>query len=286
MRIPREGEYKVEVGPVSGGVAENYFADPRVGLNVDTRDPRAIQAAISSNPALFQKAERDEKTAQDIVSRGRQLDRNITDLWQLASSINKISDDKFTATGPAQEWRAAWVDVINTAARLSGAPGLQIDAGTDIKEAQIIAKLRALSSTQMAQQSGFNASSIATSINNALASGSTDKDAANTIVSGMLVDFQKDRDFNRYYDAYVRRFGTALNVYENFNREMGDRYDIEKQRLKEAMVGYDSQVRDDQGRPVARRESSVDVLRADPNVARLFDQRHKTPGLARYWRTN
>jgi hypothetical protein len=27
-------------------------------------------------------------------------------------------------------------------------------------------------------------------------------------------------------------------------------------------------------------------LRANPNAARGFDQRHQTPGLARYWRTN
>lgn len=102
----------------------------------------------------------------------------------------------------------------------------------------------------------------------------------------MLVDLQRDRDFSRYYDAYVRRFNTTLNVYENFNREMGDRYDIEKQRLKEAMKGYDIQTRDEQGRLTSRRESAIDVLRTNPNAARSFDQRYQTPGLARYWRTN
>jgi hypothetical protein len=284
LEIPREGAYSVGVSPARGGPADAVI---RAALpNADINNPDAVRAEVYARPQLAEKAETDKRTADEIVNRGRQLDRNITDLWQLSSSVNKISDDKFTATGAGQEWRAAWANVINTAATLAGTPGLKIDTGRDITETQIIDKLKALSSPQMAQQSGFHASSIASAINNAMPGGKLDKDAANTIMSTMLVDLQRDRDFNRYYSQYINRFGTPLGVYESFNREMGDRYDVEKLRLKEAMTGYDIESRDDQGRPVVRRESSVDVLRANPNAARGFDQRHQTPGLARYWRTN
>lgn len=288
IEIPRQGEYSVSITPARGGVSDNYMREAiqSVAPGVNVSNPNAIRSVIDMVPQLAEKATTDQRVATQILDRARQLDRNITDIWQLASSVNKISDDKFTAEGAGQEYRAALANLYNTAARLAGAPGAQIDVGSDVDSAQIIRKLQALSSPQMAQQSGFHASSIANAISSAMPSGNMTKEAANTIISTMLVDLQRDRDFNRYYDAYVRRYGTALNVYQNFNAEMGDRYDIEKQRLKQAMTGHDIEERDQSGRVVTRRESAIDVLRRDPNAARRFDQRYETPGLARYWRTN
>jgi hypothetical protein len=206
-------------------------------------------------------------------------------LWSLATSVNRISTNNLTGEGAGQEGRAALVNIYNTAAKIAGLPGAQIDVGSDIQETEIIRKIQELGSVQMAAQGGFNAAAVATSIRNAMPSGNLTKEAANTIISNMLVEFQRDRDFARYYDAYTRRYGTALNVYDNFNKEMGDRYDLERQRLKESMQAFPITERVN-GQTVTRRESAVDILRRDPSSSRRFDARFDTPGLARYWRTN
>jgi hypothetical protein len=284
IEIPKEGEYRIDVTPSRGGIADEYIRSvlpPGVNIN----NPRAIEAAINTVPNLRERAEKEAATAQSIRDASRATDRSISDLWSLATSVNRISTNNLTGEGAGQEGRAALVNIYNTAAKIAGLPGAQIDVGSDIQETEIIRKIQELGSVQMAAQGGFNAAAVATSIRNAMPSGNLTKEAANTIISNMLVEFQRDRDFARYYDAYTRRYGTALNVYDNFNKEMGDRYDLERQRLKESMQAFPVTERVN-GQTVTRRESAVDILRRDPSSSRRFDARFDTPGLARYWRTN
>lgn len=284
IEIPKEGEYRIDLVPERGGVAE---ADIRAALpaNVNMNNPRAIEAAVNSSANLRDRAEADRQRAEEIRSMARATERNMADLWSLATSVNRISTNSLTGEGAGQEGRAALVNIYNTAAKIAGFPGGQIETGSDISDTEIIRKLSALSSPQVAAQSGFNAAAVANAIGRAMPSGNLTKEAANTIIANMLVELQKDRDFNRYYSAYTRRFGTALNVYDNFNREMGDRYAIEKERLKKAMEAVPIEERVD-GRVVTRRESAVEILRRNPAASRRFDSRYEAPGLARYWREN
>jgi hypothetical protein len=284
IEIPKEGEYRIDVTPARGGISDEYIRSvlpPGVNIN----NPRAIEAAINTVPNLRERAEKEAAIAQSIRDASRGTDRSLSDLWSLATSVNRISTNNLTGEGAGQEARAALVNIYNTAAKIAGLPGAQIDVGSDIQDAQIIRKIQELGSVQMAAQGGFNAAAVATSIRNAMPSGNLDKESANTIIANMLVELQKDRDFARYYDAYTRRYGTALNVYDNFNKEMGDRYTLERQRLKESMQAFPITERVN-GQTVTRRESAVDILRRDPSSSRRFDARFDTPGLARYWRTN
>ncbi len=285
IEIPKEGEYRVDIVPERGGIAERDIRSILPpGLNAN--NPRAIEAFINTSANLRERAEADARRAEAIRDASRSTDRSIADLWSLSSSVNKISTNNLTGEGAGQEGRVALVNIYNTFAKIAGIPGAQIETGSDIPDTQIIQKIQALSSTEMAARGGFNAASVASSIRNAMASGNIDKEAANTIMAKMLVELQKDRDFNRYYSAYTRRFGTALNVYDNFNREMGDRYAIEEKRLKMAMGAEDIETRGPDGKVVKRRVSPADILRNDPSRARQFDRTIDTPGLARYWREN
>lgn len=277
-------DYRVDVTPSENGIHEEYFSS--LGIpSLDTKNPYAIQSAIKTNSTLRERAENDLKVAEEIRNRMRSTDRNITDVRLLASSINKISDDKFAQTGAGQEARAAYLNLYNTIVGVGGAPGLRIDPGSDVSAAQIIQKIKALSSPSQAQGMGFRASSISQSIQDAMPSGNLTKEAANTIMASMLIELQKDRDFSRYYDAYTRRYGTALNVYDAFNREMSNKYDDEKRKIKSALNASDITTKVD-GKTVTTRKSYADVLMENPTAARSFDQKVGAPGLARIWSGN
>ena len=277
-------DYRVDVTPSENGIHEEYFSSLGVP-SLDTKNPYAIQSAIKTNSTLRERAENDLKVAEEIRNRMRSTDRNITDVRLLASSINKISDDKFAQTGAGQEARAAYLNLYNTIVGVGGAPGLRIDPGSDVSAAQIIQKIKALSSPSQAQGMGFRASSISQSIQDAMPSGNLTKEAANTIMASMLIELQKDRDFSRYYDAYTRRYGTALNVYDAFNREMSNKYDDEKRKIKSALNASDITTKVD-GKTVTTRKSYADVLMENPTAARSFDQKVGAPGLARIWSGN
>jgi hypothetical protein len=209
----------------------------------------------------------------------------MSDLKTLASAVNQISDDKFAQTGAGQESRAAYLNLYNTILRVGGAPGLQIDAGADISATEIAKKIKALSSPAEAERLGFRASSIASSINEAMPGGQLTKDAANTILASMFVELQKDRDFSRYYDAYTRKYGTALNVYGAFKDEMGDIYEKERIAIKKALRAHD--IKNKEGDKISTvRKSAADVVRENSRSSRQFDERFKSPGLARYWGQN
>lgn len=282
IEVEPGSQYRVNVSPSPD--ADRYFSGTEF-RGVDVKNPDAIQNIIRLNPTLAIRAESEQKTADEARGRSRSAERSINDIWTLGSSLNKISDDKFGQTGAGQETRASYLNLYNTIVRVGGAPGAQIDPGSDVDASQIIRKIQALSSPAEAQRLGFNASGIAQAIQSAMPSGNMNKDAANTIIASMLQEIQRDRDFNRYYDAYSRRYGTALNVEDAFKREMGDVYAEERKRLKEALTAYEIERREGD-KVVSTRKSAADILRENPQAARQFDTKFKMPGLARYWGAN
>jgi hypothetical protein len=282
IEVEPGSQYRVNVSPSPD--ADRYFSGTEFH-GVDVKNPDAIQNIIRLNPTLATRAESEQKTADEARARSRSAERSINDIWTLGSSLNKISDDKFGQTGAGQETRASYLNLYNTIVRVGGAPGAQIDPGSDVDASQIIKKIQALSSPEVAQRLGFNASGIAQAIQSAMPSGNMNKDAANTILASMLQEIQRDRDFNRYYDAYSRRYGTALNVEDAFKRDMGDVYAEERKHLKDAFTAYEIETRDGD-KVVSTRKSAADILRENPRAARQFDTRFNMPGLARYWGAN
>ena len=161
-----------------------------------------------------------------------------------------------------------------------GVPNMQnIDANSNITQAEIIKKIQSLSSPQIAQTAGFHAAGIADAIRSAMPSGNLTLDAANTILSSMYSEMQKMRDFNKYYDAQTRRYGTGLNAYDNFNNDMAGVYATEKEAIKKAMIAHDVVPKGGE----KYRQSYADVVRKDPRAAAKMDEMFKSPGFARYW---
>jgi hypothetical protein len=274
------GDYRYAVEPKKNGAADKYFGSTGAFKGVNLQDPQEVQTIIQSDQNLSERAKNDAKIAEDIRKQIPTINRNMDDLWTLSSSINKIGDKGLTQRGAGQEGRAALVNLYNTAVRVMGVPNMQdINANSDISQAEIIKKIQSLSSPQIAQTAGFHAAGIADTIRNSMPSGNLTVEAANTILASMYSEMQKMRDFNKYYDAQTRRYGTGLNAYDNFNNDMAGVYAKEKEAIKKALIAHDVVPKEGE----KYRQSYGDVVRKDPRAAARMDEMFKSPGFARYW---
>ena len=277
------GDYRYAVEPKKNGAADKYFGSTLAFKGVNLQDPQEVQTVIQSDQNLSERAKNDAKIAEDIRKQIPTINRNMADLHTLSSSINKIGDKGFTQRGAGQESRAALANLYNTTARVMGIPNMQmIDANSDISNTEIINKIQSLSSPEIAKGAGFHAAGIADSIRNAMPGGRLTLEAANTILASMYSEMQKMRDFDKYYDAQTRRYGTGLNAYGNFTNDMAGVYAKEKEAIKKALMAHDVVPKEGE----KYRQSYADVVRKDPRSSVQLDKMFKSPGFARYWSDN
>jgi len=277
------GDYRYAVEPKKNGAADKYFGSTLAFKGVNLQDPQEVQTVIQSDQNLSDRAKKDAIIAEDIRKQIPTINRNMADLHTLSSSINKIGDKGFTQRGAGQEYRAALADLYNTTARVMGIPNMQmIDANSDISATQIINKIQSLSSPEIAKGAGFHAAGIADSIRNAMPGGRLTLEAANTILASMYSEMQKMRDFDKYYDAQTRRYGTGLNAYGNFTNDMAGVYGPEKEAIKKALMAHEVVPKEGE----KYRQSYADVVRKDPRSSVQLDKMFKSPGFARYWSDN
>jgi len=277
------GDYRYAVEPKKNGAADKYFGSMGAFKGVNLQDPQEVQTIIQSDQNLSERAKNDAKIAEDIRKQIPTINRNMADLHTLSSSINKIGDKGFTQRGAGQESRAALANLYNTTARVMGIPNMQmIDANSDISNTEIINKIQSLSSPEIAKGAGFHAAGIADSIRNAMPGGRLTLEAANTILASMYSEMQKMRDFDKYYDAQTRRYGTGLNAYGNFTNDMAGVYGPEKEAIKKALMAHEVVLKEGE----KYRQSYGDVVRKDPRASVQLDKMFKSPGFARYWSDN
>jgi hypothetical protein len=277
------GDYRYAVEPKKNGAADKYFGSTLAFKGVNLQDPQEVQTVIQSDQNLSDRAKKDAIIAEDIRKQIPTINRNMADLHTLSSSINKIGDKGFTQRGAGQESRAALANLYNTTARVMGIPNMQmIDANSDISNTEIINKIQSLSSPEIAKGAGFHAAGIADSIRNAMPGGRLTLEAANTILASMYSEMQKMRDFDKYYDAQTRRYGTGLNAYGNFTNDMAGVYGPEKEAIKKALMAHEVIPKEGE----KYRQSYADVVRKDPRSSVQLDKMFKSPGFARYWSDN
>jgi len=277
------GDYRYAVEPKKNGAADKYFGSTLAFKGVNLQDPQEVQTVIQSDQNLSDRAKKDAIIAEDIRKQIPTINRNMADLHTLSSSINKIGDKGFTQRGAGQESRAALANLYNTTARVMGIPNMQmIDANSDISYTEIINKIQSLSSPEIAKGAGFHAAGIADSIRNAMPGGRLTLEAANTILASMYSEMQKMRDFDKYYDAQTRRYGTGLNAYGNFTNDMAGVYGPEKEAIKKALMAHEVVPKEGE----KYRQSYADVVRKDPRSSVQLDKMFKSPGFARYWSDN
>lgn len=261
------GAYTVDVEP--GQTANREFS--QYGYTGGDKDAYVVPSTIGTQPALAKKAAEDQAAAQKRTEAGAMVPQTRLETNMLVDSVLGISPYGFTGDGPNQSARARAVNLYNWGVKnIFGGPA-EIEK-ENVTSSQIINKLTRQLGAQFAGAAGFHASGLADALKDAQISGELTKEASIKLASSMYVRQQMEEDFSKYYNNYMKKYGTAYNVQNNFAREMGNQYEEEKKSLQRALTPIEKE---------GKWSSPVMELRKNPALAPQFDAYFKKPGLAR-----
>jgi hypothetical protein len=261
------GAYTVDVEP--GQTANREFS--QYGYTGGDKDAYVVPSTIGTQPALAKKAAEDQAAAQKRTEAGAMVPQTRLETNMLVDSVLGISPYGFTGDGPNQSARARAVNLYNWGVKnIFGGPA-EIEK-ENVTSSQIINKLTRQLGAQFAGAAGFHASGLADALKDAQISGELTKEASIKLASSMYVRQQMEEDFSKYYNNYMKKYGTAYNVQNNFAREMGNQYEEEKKSLQRALTPVEKE---------GKWSSPVMELRKNPALAPQFDAYFKKPGLAR-----
>jgi hypothetical protein len=190
--------------------------------------------------------------------------------------------------GAGFEERAHLVNLYNTARHLIGL-GDDPSTSSIVSNAQVIEKIKQLAAGQIAASNGEHAGYVQQALAAVLPGGAQNVEASNHILSQMMIANQRQRDFNQYYNSYVNKYGTAVNVTNAFNKDVAPLYNREQQSLERMMTRR----RDANGNPVGR--SAAEWAAEDPRSLKWIENGYEDPathkksasygvGATRYWR--
>jgi len=267
---PASGSYTVAPSSLTDAyMASHYHVSPATTPGDTARNHDML---YSTNPELAQQNDAEEKASQARIGDLGQVEATQSQLVQLGAAINGLSDGGFSGAGAGFDDRTRLLNIYNTYAGILGAkpdPNVQ----NAVTNSQIIDKIKTLTGAALAHQDDQRAASIAHALSSVLPGGSQTKAASNDVLSNMMVQNQKLRDFAQYKDNYAQRYGTLVNVEQAFQRDMGSQYDKE-QKLLPIMMHRSS--------PTS--PSSAELVRtATPAQIRKFEQVNG-PGSSRYFR--
>jgi hypothetical protein len=261
------GRYTVDVEP--GQTANREFSE--YGYRGSDKDAYVVPSTIGTIPALAKRAADDQAAAQERTKAGAMVPQTRLETNMLVDSVLGISPYGFTGDGPNQSARARAVNLYNWGVKnIFGGPA-EIEK-ENVTSSQIINKLTRQLGAQFAGAAGFHASGLADALKDAQISGELTKEASIKLASSMYVRQQMEEDFSKYYNNYMKKYGTAYNVQNNFAREMGNQYEEEKKSLQRALTPVEKE---------GKWSSPVMELRKNPALAPQFDAYFKKPGLAR-----
>jgi len=261
------GAYTVDVEP--GQTANREFS--QYGYTGGDKDAYVVPSTIGTQPALAKKAAEDQAAAQKRTEAGAMVPQTRLETNMLVDSVLGITPTGLAGAGPNQSSRARTVELYNWAARNIFGGAAETEK-SNVSNAEIIRKLTTQLGTQFAGSQGFHASGLADALKDAQISGELTKEASIKLASSMYVRQQMEEDFSKYYNNYMKKYGTAYNVQNNFAREMGNQYEEEKKALQRALTPVEKD---------GKWSSPVTELRKNPALAPQFDAYFKKPGLAR-----
>jgi len=288
----KEGQPSAPQGPIVPriGPGGSYTYEIQPGAEADRQlsqygqNPTVIRELIGQQPELAKKAEKDQDMATSKTMAAQAAPTTTADLNNLSKAINQVSEGTITGQGPGQADRARRVAIYNWAVQFAGLPGGAIDTGTDLTDADIIKKIQTMAGAQRAEAGNFRAGYIASALAQVQPDASMSREAANNLLASMYIQKQMDQDFQKYYSRYVERYGTSLNVHENFERDMRPIYNRDKTRIEHALNAVDRDVRDEKtGKVVKMRQSPADIVRSNPAAAPEFEKRYGSTGMSRYF---
>jgi len=160
-----------------------------------------------------------------------QMDTSQRQIIQLAQSINELSHGSLTGQGHGSEYRTRLTNIAATGAQMLGMP-LPSDWSKDLTNQQIITKIKTLMGPAIAQQNDEKAAAIARAITGVLPGGDLTTDAADELLSQMLIQPQKARDLYNYGNEYSSRYGVMAGVDAGFQRDVAPRYGVEQGQIK------------------------------------------------------
>ena len=242
---------------------------------VGSDDKNVTPQLIAANPGLQGQEKLDAELANNRSANAQQASQVRNDLNTMHEAFTGIGPEGFGSKGAGFDERMSLINMWNWAARQ--APGIFGEVQPkDLTNAQILDKLRTINVTDFTNKSGSShAGFIQQAMSNSLPSGAMDENAGIHVMANMYMQNQDGDDFRRFYSNYRNAHGTALNAPTAFEKEMGQRYQMERQNVIHALTP--------QERPDGTRMSPVDIIRQDPTKAAAFDspKRYGMPGLAR-----
>ena len=218
------------------------------------------------NPVAFEQGEKLQAARADqFAGNPADIDSEHRLLTELASTVNSLPQDGLLATGEGFQDRARVVNIYNTISKMSGGvlPFLS-EQDKAVSNKQIIDKIRAYAGSAAAAGAGQHSAEIANALTSALPGGEHNVDAANSVLSNMLVTNQQKRDFMQYRQAYLGRYGTHAGLMENFTREFFPTYARDQQKLPALMKSWYT--------PGSNGQSPYVVAAKNPQAIQHFEQ--------------
>lgn len=229
--------------------------------------------ALAMNPALAPLDEAAQKSVQERVGNLGDADTTRRQLLQMAQSTADLTKGTLTGQGYGSALREKYANIYNTAANMMGVPSDPTVTG-DLTSHQILDKLKTLSASNMANQNNEKAASIAHGISAVLPSGDLTPQAAQEIISQMLVQNQQRPDLSQYNQNFVNRYGLSVGVENAFRNDTAPVYGREQKALSTLMASPKFS------------DISNAILNAPPELraqrAQQLDAYYKAPGLHRY----
>jgi len=281
-RKPVTSDYNT--GTVSLAPSSAIDAQMQQSYGIDPSQPGVANRAraFALNPALEGEDTAGMKLGQDAIAAQPTADATQRNLVQLATAVNSLPKEGLQTAGAGYEDRQQLANIYQTAASILGLPpDPSVAAATNAS--QIIDKIKTLSGVAIAHQNDEKAASVAQALTAVLPGGAHQVGAADDVLSNMMVQNQRDRDFPTYFHSYVARYGTAAGVQQAFQHDMNPGYMQDLQTLPKIMA-----------RRADGKQSPAEMLLADPSRTQSFEQGGKRSdgtaypgfgeGISRYWK--
>lgn len=236
------------------------------------------QRIFATNPALAAQEQSEEAAVKARTADLPSADTTRRQLVQLSQAVTGLTQGNLAGQGAGSAYRARLANLLTTGGDMLRSVGIPIpqDATTaeNLTNQQIIDKIKTLTGATLAHQNNERAASIAHAISGVLPGGDLTPQAANELLSQMLVQSQQPLDFSQYVTGHAAKYGMVLGAEQAYQAAAGPTYTKEQHSLNNFMSSpaYASALADLQ---------SGDATRAT-RAARYVDKVYG-PGFHRYF---
>jgi hypothetical protein len=243
--------------------AESAVAQQYKGFD-PTANPITNRAMVEAqNPEFAKNNTNDEALGTAALANQDSAYQTQRTYVQLADALSQLSPGAL-GTGAHFEDRMHLANLYNTYTNALGiAPDPSITA--QLSSSQIIAKIDNLQALALANKYGQTSQGIAQGLQGVLPSGQQTPQAAFHVLSQLMVQNQRERDFGNYYNTYTNQNGFAAGAYQAFNHDYQPRYAQEQQQLESNLP----KIFHHAGSGVP---STYDLISKDPKNLQKFEQ--------------